>query len=355
MNYKSTVSVCMLILMTAGAAVSTSCTPGSGVDGGLPALEEELSGKLDGLETDAAFTLLLESGNGRTFSRSIGDSSDETLYRSASTSKLVTAVIILKLVQDGVLSLSDHPQDYIDFWPADGAQSQITLHHLLSFTSGLANEGTGINSPLADFRTVVSTIPGNNASSAVPGTEFYYSSSHLQVAGLMAVEAAGAGTWQDVFDSFKGTELFQSSSYSLPSEANPRLAGGMWWTGRDYLKFLEDLYHGRILDAGYLALLTQDQTAGAAFVYSPAMEGLGEDWHYGYGNWIECHEAVFNAGSTSRNSSPGAYGAYVFLDFDNRYFGVLAREGELGTFTEGYALFDQISADAEQWAALAGQ
>jgi hypothetical protein len=38
-------------------------------------------------------------------------SSPSTLYESASTSKLITAVVILSLVDEGVLSLDDHPQD----------------------------------------------------------------------------------------------------------------------------------------------------------------------------------------------------------------------------------------------------
>ena len=47
-------------------------------------------------------------------------------------------MILMRLVEEGVLSLSDNPQDYLSFWTesSDDARSRITLAHLLSFTSG---------------------------------------------------------------------------------------------------------------------------------------------------------------------------------------------------------------------------
>jgi CubicO group peptidase (beta-lactamase class C family) len=82
-------------------------------------------------EPAPAFTLLLRRTDGRAYLYNNLDSTPDTSYQSASTSKLVSAAIILSLVDRGVLSLEDHPQKYIS-WPTGGAASQITLRQLLA-------------------------------------------------------------------------------------------------------------------------------------------------------------------------------------------------------------------------------
>lgn len=49
-------------------------------------------------------------------------------------------------------------------------------------------------------------------------------------------------------------------------------------------------------------------------------------------------------------STPGAYGAYPFLDFDHHYIGMLVRQGSLGTFQDGLRLFRAVQDLATQWA-----
>jgi hypothetical protein len=97
-----------------------------------------------------------------------------------------------------------------------------------------------------------------------------------------------------------------------------------------------------------------NQRGEAEVVASPTIDAINRDWAYGFGNWLECPTAIgpntFDCGSGHRNSSPGAYGAYPFIDFDHHYLGLLARQGTLGTFREGDALFQIVAADAASWA-----
>ena len=68
------------------------------------------------------------------------------------------------------------------------------------------------------------------------------------VAGLMAVVALGVDSFSEVFADFRtGTGLFPTSRFDLPSEDNPRLAGGMHWTAVEYMEFLRSLYLGQSL------------------------------------------------------------------------------------------------------------
>lgn len=319
----------------------------------LTKVEEDLNISLNNFSADTDFTLKIKSNSGNSFVYSTGNSTELVMYRSASTSKMVTAVIILSAVKDGILSLNSHPQDYISAWPTTGNISNITLKNLLNFTSGLVNEPLSLNLPSSDFETSISNIISLNPTPNTPGSEFYYSSTHLQVAGLMTIKAAGVTTWQEIFNNFKNqTNLFENSYYDLPSTQNPRLAGGMHWNANEYLDFLEALVKKTILNDELISQMTSDQINGAIIGYSPAFAALGEDWHYGYGNWIECHASTNNCTQTTRISSPGAYGAYPFIDYEHKYYGILAREGTLGTFQKGYELVESISTKLEDWALL---
>ena len=227
-------------------------------------IEQQLHTALDSVNTDTDFTIIVESNNGTQFVHSRGASTATTSYRSASTSKMVTASVILLLVQQGIISLDDHPQDYLDFWPTIGNHAAIELRHLLSFTSGLSNEPICLNLPNASFSGCVETILDNNSTIPVPGEDFYYASSHLQVAGLMAIRASGMSDWEQVFDYFKSeTQLFSNAVYDLPSASNPRLAGGMHWQATEYLAFLGALYHQQILSPTLIEAMTSNQSGNA--------------------------------------------------------------------------------------------
>jgi CubicO group peptidase (beta-lactamase class C family) len=324
----------------------------------LTTLEAEMAAALDegitdpDISTNPNFVLLLESDGGRRFTHAHGDATPTTEYESASTSKWVTAVVILELVDRGVLSLDTRANELLPFW----TETEVQLRHLLSFTSGYADDPRCVNSPTADFAACVEeTFTSNVATATPPGSVYQYGSGHLQIAGLMAIRAAGAADWAELFEAFKArTGLFATGRYDLPSLTNPRLAGGMTWTAEEYLGFLRALQRGEILTADTTAALLANQRGAATLTTSPAFAGMHEDWSYGFGNWLECRTATeigtYDCGPGERNSSAGAYGAYPFLDRDDHYFGVIAQQGRLGSGDEGTRLFRTIEDRAARWA-----
>ena len=119
----------------------------------------------------------------------------------------------------------------------------------------------------------------------------------------MAVRARGVATWQDIFVQFKAqTGLFVTSTFDIPSQSNPRIAGGMHFNGDEYLAFLRALRNGALLNAASMNQLLADYTATVPIVYSPFLSGigggpgLGEDWHFGFGLAHECRSPTFNCG-----------------------------------------------------------
>jgi CubicO group peptidase (beta-lactamase class C family) len=332
--------------------------------GALQALESEMGAALSSVAVSDRedFSYAVERLDGRRYTFSRGGSTLQTSYESKSASKLVSAVIILRLVEQGTLALSDQPQKYIEAWPISGGDplAGMTLAHLLSFTSGLRHDRDPdcLNQGNSDFEDCVLTVASDNAGNGnVPGQAFFYASGHLQVAGLMAVKARGL-SWQDIFTEFRSqTGLFPASPFDAPSVTNPNLAGGMHITGEDYMAFLKSLRSGQLLNSASMAQLLADRTAGIPLVYSPIFSGigggaaLGEDWHYGFGLWHECQSATFNCAAGARVSSPGALGSYPFWDRNRGYTGIVVRKGAFGTLTTGIAIERAVRAKVEAWAA----
>ena len=313
------------------------------------ALENQVRTTLNSKYPDKVYSFINERSDGRRFVVN-SKATPLTEFESASTSKMVTAAIILRLVGQGVLRLSDTPDRYIKEWKTN-QKNKITLHHLLSFTSGLTQEPKCINFPKASFDDCVLSIAKLNENTAKePGTEFYYSSTHLQVAGLMAIRAKGYNYWNQIFDEFqRETKLFANARYDLPSETNPRLAGGMHFKGEEYIKFLKDLRYGNVISQQLMNRAYTDQIAQVSIGFSPALTGIKQDWHYGYGAWIECNSPKFNCTKTARMSSPGAFGSYPYIDFLNNYFGILVTDEGIGGFIKGYEIENTVRSLLVKW------
>ncbi len=355
----------MSVPFDAGPDSGTPVDAGSTIDSGTPvdagspacsraALEGEMFNTLSTITTDVDFTLHLERGDDVSFQFSRGTSTFDTEYESASTSKMITAAIILWVVEGSrSFNLDSHPGDYLPSWSGVSRDiDNITLAHLLSFTSGLSEDQRCMNLGLpinGTFDECIADILSGNLD-AVPGVTFNYGSSHMQVAGAMAIAAGGYSDWQALFTAYKAaTGLFGSSVYNKPRRRNPRLAGGMTWTGRDYVQFLRALQAGELLSEPTMALMFSDQIGTLRIEASPA-EDIDVPWHYGFGLWLEC-PSLTTCDEAKFFSSPGAYGAYPFLHPELDFVGLLARQGGLASFRRGIAVIDAVRSDMQAWAA----
>lgn len=247
----------------------------------------------------------------------------------ASSSKWLTAATLLALVEEGVLSLEDHPQAYIDWWTQDpnDPRSQITLAQLLSFTSGFEGEPGCLQQPRADRDACARTIYDSHHRYA-PDTVFFYSSTHMHIAGLMAENATGE-PFNALFRRLVADPAGMSNQtqFNRPSTTNPYLAGGAVSTGYDYALFLQALLRRDLLPTTQEAMYTDRTPAPIRIGYSP----VANAWHYGLGTWRECWDEsatwVAACDDLMLVSSGGALGWFPWIDLDNQYFGVIARRG----------------------------
>lgn len=246
----------------------------------------------------------------------------------ASSSKWWTSALLLTLVEQGVLSLDDHPQDYIAWWTNDPAdrRSQITLRHLLSMTAGFRSEPLCEFNPLTTMEACVREMYANHFFDA-PGTVFNYNSSHMQVAGLMAQAATGESIVA-LFRRLIGEPLGmqETTNFWRASELNSWMAGGGNASPRDYARFLQAIMAGELV-AETRSLMFTDYTDDPVRITASPVAALTE-WHYGLGAWKECTATTWPETCNAEQvwSSAGGLGWYPWIDFEHGYYGVLARQ-----------------------------
>ncbi len=251
----------------------------------------------------------------------------------ASSSKMMAGLTILKMIDDGQMALSDHPQKYLSYWTssANDPRSSVTLAQLLGFTSGFdrldttsscaTNAASTLQACAQDYYTKGLTY--------APGTNFAYGSAHLEVAGAMAEVAGGKPFVQLYRDKVANPLAIGAvSGFTYPSTANPLIAGGGVSTGEEYAKMLDGVLTNRLLSATGLATFKADQTANVTFAFRPGSSST-TDWHYAAASWYECDFAPFDSRCAASHiiSSPGLFGWTPWIDFDNNYYAVIAMEG----------------------------
>jgi CubicO group peptidase (beta-lactamase class C family) len=109
-----------------------------------------------------------------------------TIFQAASISKPLTALAVMKLVQDGKLDLDENINLYLKTWKLPEneltAKNKVTLRNLLSHTAGVTVHGFSGYKSNAEIPTLVQVLngesPANSGKVVVdmePNTEFRYS------------------------------------------------------------------------------------------------------------------------------------------------------------------------------------
>lgn len=127
-----------------------------------------------------------------------------TNYRLASLTKPFTAAAILLLAEDGRLRLDDRVCEWLPALPE--AVAFVTIHHLLTHTSGLIDyEGVIPKSMTAQLRDadVLEVLEAQDRTYFMPGMSYRYSNSGYALLALIVERASGEG-----FASFMRSRIF---------------------------------------------------------------------------------------------------------------------------------------------------
>ena len=113
----------------------------------------------------------------------------DTVYDVMSMTKQFTASAVLKLQMMGKLDVRDPISEYLGPVPPD--KRAITLHQLLTHTSGLTGALGGNYKPLSRRELVAGALDSQLKSR--PGEEHHYSNLGYSLLGAIIEEASGMG------------------------------------------------------------------------------------------------------------------------------------------------------------------
>ena len=318
------VAICLIAL--------SSLTPAAPPSGTSPFTEVDrtVRAAFDAQHIPGMGLSIYDARGDKVFEQMYGDFAPDRRIPIASASKMVAGLTILRLVDQGKLSL-DSTTGQVLGWK--GPQAAITLKQLLSFTSGLpprdaCNMRPGIT--LAECVQQLSKVK----LVAAPGTRYDYGSTHLAVAARMA-EVVSGKTWDEIFGAQLRTPLGLSKDaifYTWPRQpkgtTNPLIAGGLQMTMNEYAHVLEleyhrGVYHGERLIADALFDAQSTEPFPNAVIGDTPVGRIGLDYHYGLANWLMCPPPAVNC---PVQSSPGAFGFTPWVDRTGGYYAILGMD-----------------------------
>ncbi|GAB2914636.1 serine hydrolase domain-containing protein [Rheinheimera gaetbuli] len=137
----------------------------------------------------------------------------DTVFDIGSITKQFTAAAILKLQQQGKLQLTD---TLGQFFPEAGADKRpVTLHQLLTHSSGLVNNLSGGDYSKVSRNTFIKRVFRSKLE-ALPGTAFSYSNAGYAVLGLVIERVSGQSYEQYVQQHLLQPAGLRYTGYRMP-------------------------------------------------------------------------------------------------------------------------------------------
>ncbi len=301
-------------------------------------MNREIIEKIEGIlaETNYNGTILVELNDEIVMEKAYGyadfehhvQNKLETKFRLASITKTITATAILKLVEEGKISLETKVSDIMPDFPNG---EKITIHNILSNTSGLAGfdlwgdfseafKANDVNLALIDkFK--------NKPLEFVPGEKYDYSNSGYfllgyfieKITGMKYIEYLKKAIFSPLgissfgFDYYQNVVSDRANGYDLVDKEvknakfiDMRIAGGggaLFGNIQDLHKFDNALFSGRIISdlslmkmlEAYIPIIDTTGYGYGWFVFEGDMFGLNlkEVYHTGGGPGVRTINAVY--------------------------------------------------------------
>ncbi|MCX4679355.1 beta-lactamase family protein [Streptomyces sp. NBC_01433] len=253
-----------------------------------------------------------------------------TRFQIASLSKQFVAATALLLAEDGVLSLTDRLADGLPGCPP--AWAALTLHHLLTHTSGLPHwdavpePGPHTSPSRGDTLARIMRLTLLSA----PGDRWHYSSPGYVLAALM-IEHAGARAYTDILRerillplrlNHTGTSSHRAGAQSGTTDLSCLPGtGDLWSTAHDLARWARVLEQSELLNPGSLRSMYTPHAIPRTQYPTPLI-ATG----YGYGVFLGTlagHPAHFHHGD-----NPGHRSLLVRLPEQDTGIVVLTRDDD---------------------------
>lgn len=152
-----------------------------------------------------------------------------TKFNVASMGKMFTGVAVAQLAEQGKLSFNDFIGKHLPDYPKDVA-NRITIHHLLTHTSGLGSywKDEFHEANHARFRTIQDFFPFfiNDAPAFAPGAKWSYSNAGFMVLGAIIEKIAGQSYFGYVKENVFRRAGMNDTDFYEADRVTPNLATG---------------------------------------------------------------------------------------------------------------------------------
>jgi D-alanyl-D-alanine carboxypeptidase len=261
-----------------------------------------------------------------------------TSFNVGSINKMLTAVAIIRLVQDGRLAVTDTVGQHIPDYPNRAIADRVTIHHLLTHTGGT---GDIFDDDYLEYRLKLRTHDdyvayfGKRDPVHAPGAEWRYSNYGFVLLGAILERATGKTYYDAVAELVLAPAGMTSTSFPRHDETvgaigytkmrtgelepNPFIlmyrgnaAGSSWASAGDLLGFANALDRNELLDATHTRLVTTGKVR------------TRQGFKYGYGfgdyviNGVRCvgHSGGFPGANADLAICENGYTVVVLANFD---------------------------------------
>lgn len=366
MNTATRISLAAVLFL---AACGDSSQTGSGANPGnaprtfdFSAFEAEVDAFIaDTPEVEGVGAIIVHRDEGVVLKKGFGNYHEDRISLIASSSKMITAGVLLRLQDQGILDMNEPIVAAVGEWGNNNPA--ITPAQLVSNSSGLVGLGPNptygpylcqflFTGTLQDCARQIFTTDQDDADVIPPDTEFRYGGGQWQVAGAVA-EIVSGKSWAELIDEtytqpcgltalgynnhFVQVMADDGNPFGYPSgfdgnpgvlmpSNNPNMEGGVYTSIGDYGELLLMHLRGgmcgenRVLSEAAIAQLHEDRVA--------LTHGNGPG--YGMGWWVDRQNPPLI-------TDPGAYGSTAWLDEDRGYgaFLVIEVTSDLGSILTG--------------------
>jgi len=172
-------------------------------------------------ETATALALALTDGERTLVAQTYGEAAADALWPIASIGKSFTAVVALQLVEEDVLDLHVPVTEYLPWLTIGSPSAPITLHHLLTHTSGVI--ASSDRAPASNYDVVALA---ERETGFAPGAHRWYSNVGYRAVGVV-LEAVTGRTYEELVQTRVLDALgLRDSVPVMVHETRRRLPGG---------------------------------------------------------------------------------------------------------------------------------
>lgn len=259
------------------------------------------------------------------------DYTTTTRERIASSSKWLTAALLMTYIDENKVRLTDSLGKFLPVMTKYG-KGGIKVWQCLNHTTGIKSGGlrdmlSGMKNVKTMFEAIeqIAMLPMEGT----PGKYFHYSNTGLQIIAAI-IEKVSEKDFETAFKE-RIADPLEMKNTDFGKNGVPLAAGGALSTPEDYMNFLIMLlndgeFNGkRIISKALVNEMQKNRLSrDVEMAYTPDEANM---WGYGFGEWImdaplavsEKKDALPNSKRGSAVSSPGLFGSFPWIDNDKKY------------------------------------